>query len=182
MRETRLTMINESLLEIPVVTLPQGFRFRYFKEQDEETWIRILTQAGEFPTEEAARERFRNEFSSSIGDLKERTLFIDTQEGESVGTAMGWYNTEFRDGTYGRLHWVSIIPNFQGQGLARPLVTQALKIMKEKHNKAYLTTRPRSYKGIKLYLDYGFKPLMQTKQCAQGWNLVEEFLGIKLTS
>ena len=180
MREVRLTMVNERLSSSPAVPLPSGFRFRYFADQDQETWINILTQASEFPTLEAAQDRFQTEFTSTLPELGKRAVFLETNEGLPVGTAMGWYNTEFRDGNYGRLHWVSIIPSYQGKGLARPLVTKALKILEANHTKAYLTTRPRSYKGIKLYLDYGFKPLTQTEHCREGWDLVAKTLGISI--
>lgn len=180
MKRIRLTMVNENLRNCPIAPLPPGFRFRYFTDDDEEAWIKILTQAGEFPTVAMAQERFQNEFSSSFQRLQERAFFVETEQGKPVGTAMGWYNPAFRDGNYGRLHWVAIMPPYQGKGLARPLVTKALQIMKKEHTKAYLTTRPRSYKGIRLYLDYGFKPVRQTADCQEGWDLVAKILGIKI--
>lgn len=177
---TRLTMINENLQGTPLIALPQGYYFRFFQTAETRIWTNILTKAGEFPTEDAAAERFINEFSFEQMALKDRLLFITNEDGTPIGTAMGWYNLEFKDGNYGRLHWVSIIPEFQGKGLARPLVTKALQIMEEKHQKAYLTTRPRSFKGIKLYLDYGFKPLLTTPDCLAGWKLVENLLKVQL--
>lgn len=180
MKETRLAMINDGPLETTVVALPEGYHFRFFQDGDEQIWVKILTLAGEFATKQAATERFQNEFDQVRDHLKERMIFIVTEDNQAVGTAIGWYNEEFKDGCYGRLHWVSIVPEFQGRGLARPLVTKALKIMEEEHRKAYLTTRPRSYKGIKLYLDYGFKPLLTTETCIAGWNLVEELLDVKI--
>ena len=180
MKHTRLTMINDNILPCPLAPLPRGYHFRFYKPGDGLIWAEIVTQADEFPALEAALDRFNREFSNADHQLSSRCLILETDSNQPIGTAMGWFNQDFRDGSYGRLHWVSIIPPYQGKGLARPLITHAIDLMKTHHSKAYLTTRIKSYKGIKLYLDYGFRPLIQSDDCRMGWNIVSKILNMEI--
>ena len=171
MKPIRLAMVNDNIIPCPRMSLPNGYKFRYFQPGDAETWAYIVTPAGEFSSFVAAMARFFNEFTGAESQLWNRCLILETDDKQPIGTAMGWYNEKFRDGSYGRLHWVSIIPPYQGKGLARPLVTHAIHLMKPYHSKAYLTTQTTSYKGIKLYLDYGFRPLIQKDDCLEDGRL-----------
>lgn len=180
MKHIKLSMINEDITSCPLVPLKEGFSFRYWRPGDEEIWAEIETAAGEFSDLEAALRRFADEFTGFEDELKERCRILESKDKEPIGTSMGWYNREFRDGSFGRLHWVSIVPAYQGLGLARPLVTHAIDLMKAHHTKAYVTTQTTSYKAIKLYLDYGFRPLMHTEDCQEGWQIVAKTLGKKL--
>jgi len=173
-------MINEDIISCPLVPLTEGFSFRPWQPGDAKTWAEIETAAGEFPDVQAALSRFSAEFTGYEDELKARCLILQTRENKPVGTAMGWYNKEFRDGSYGRLHWVSIIPAYQGLGLARPLVTSTIDLIKKNHAKAYLSTYTTNYKAIKLYLDYGFRPLIQTEDCLEGWEIAAKVLGKEL--
>ena len=58
----------------------------------------------------------------------------------------------------GRIHWVGIIPAFQGQGLSKPLLSAALARLTLDYRRAYLTTETTSYREINLYLSFGFMP------------------------
>src|SRR5690554_2990379 len=156
MKQIKLTMINEDIHHTPRLPLKAGFAFRPWQGGDEQIWAELETQAGEFASVDEALTRFRQEFAGYEEELASRCVILQTREQEPVGTVMGWYDKGFADGSYGRLHWVSIKPAYQGQGLARPLVTEGIQLMKPHHTKAYLTTQTTSYKGIKLYLDYGF--------------------------
>lgn len=173
-------MINNDLAACPLTPLPPGFKFRFFRRGESKIWAQITTQAGEFPNLPAALKRFRREFIQEKENLFKRCIFLETTENQAVGTAMGWYNHDFGDGFYGRLHWVAIIPAYQGRGLARPLISQALHIIRQHHGKAYLSTGTRSFKAIKLYLDYGFEPFIQTKEHRRGWRLIEKILNTEL--
>ena len=177
MKRIKLTMINEDITGCPLVPLRDGFSFRPWQPDDKQTWAEIETAAKEFPSLEAALRRFTDEFTGFEAELQSRCLILQTEDGKPIGTAMGWYNEEFRDGSYGRLHWVSITPEYQGLGLARPLITRAIDVMKRQHIKAYLNTYTVNHKAIRLYLDYGFRPLLQTEDCLEGWGIVGQVLG-----
>lgn len=180
MLTTRLFMLNTDLSTIPLVPLPEGYNFRFYQRGDELLWSQIETEAKEFDQVEDALTRFRTEFAGFEAELEECCLLLETKDQEPIGTAMAWSNPEFRDGSYGRLHWISLLPTYQGLGLARPLITRALKIMQERYTQGYLTTRQRNYKAIKLYFDYGFKPLVHNHDELVAWRNVEDILQLDL--
>lgn len=165
-------MILNNLDNLPDYPIPDGYSARYFKKGDEHKWAEIEASAGEFPDVHSAIKRFNDEFGPFIDEMEARSIFIDANDGRSVGTATAWYNREFMDGTYGRLHWVGIHKDFQGRGLGKPLVSAAMQRLKRFHDKAYLTTQTTSSIAIKIYLDFDFEPLMFSDQCPTAWRLL----------
>lgn len=63
-----------------------GFRIRWFRKDDENTWARVERQAGEFRSESEAKERFLSDFPDP-DMLFNRCTFVDNEPGETVGTA-----------------------------------------------------------------------------------------------
>lgn len=144
--------------------LPSGYRFRlYDHPKDIETWTNILCETKEYSTKEAALNRFKKEFLPYIEGVKKRMCFLETEDGRAIGTATAWYGA-MDDQLMGRLHWVEIIPEFQSKGLGRPLIAEAMRILKAKHKEAYLTTQSRSKVAIHLYLDLGWTPIRETEE------------------
>ena len=172
MEYIHVAMIRENLDSLPPAGLPPGYKFRMFKKGNEEEWAEIETSAGEFKTRDAALERFQKEFGAFTDEMEERSVFIVTGNGEYIGTSTAWYNKEFRDGTYGRLHWVGIHARHQGKGLGKPLVAQSMRILAQYHKKAYLTTQTTSAIAIKIYLDFGFIPIPEGEDAERGWRLL----------
>jgi ribosomal protein S18 acetylase RimI-like enzyme len=101
---------------------------------------------------------------------------LENSEKKCIGTAMAWFDDHFFREGYGRVHWVGIHPDYQGKGLAKPLVCKTMEIISERHSKVYLTTQTESFKAIKIYLDFGFKPFFKEKTCHGAWKLMAEFL------
>lgn len=160
--------------------LPAGYRLRLFMPGDEANWARIETEAGEFASVDDALRRFRDEFGASIDDMHERCIFIENGDGEPIGTATAWYKTVAGE-SFGRLHWVGIVPKEQGRKLARPLVAAALRVLAAKHGKAMLTSQTDSWRAIKMYLDFGFVPLLDgTDDCMEAWRWLESQLGLAI--
>ncbi|NLJ79997.1 MAG: GNAT family N-acetyltransferase [Firmicutes bacterium] len=183
MKNIRLIMINEDLSRHSPIPLQPGFKFRFFQDGDQETWAEIEAQAQEFPNIEAARARFQQEFRKQRKELSKRCFFLLDPAGKPVGTAMGWYgSSQFEGLLYGRLHWIAIIPSYQSLGLGRPLISQAVEVLKQFHKKAFLVTRPRNYRAIRIYLDFGFKPHLTAKEQHRGWRQVEEILKTAILS
>lgn len=149
--------------------LPPGYQFRRYKGQaDTETWVDILLKTKEFSTKEEALNRFNQEFFPHMQDVKERMIFLETNDGKVIGSATAWYG-RLNDQLIGRLHWVEIIPEYQARGLGRPLITEAMKILKTNHKQSYLTTQSRSMIAIHLYLNLGWRPLIDTKERKEAW-------------
>ena len=184
-----LTMCRETLEALPTARLPVGYGFRFFGQDDERTWARIETAAGEFSTRDAALARFRREFGGYDAELRQRCLFLIGPSGEDVGTAMGWFGpgpgvqpqpavagTSSSSRSWGRIHWVGIDPAWQRRGLSKPLVAEALRILGAHHDRAYLTTQTTSSVAVKVYLDYGFVPCNVVDDQRRGWRLMAEML------
>ena len=176
MEYIKVAMILERLDQLPYHPLPEGYQLRNFREGDEDTWSEIETSVDEFKSVDKASEHFHEEFGPYIDEMKIRCFFIDTAGGRSIGTATAWYNRDFRDGTYGRLHWVGIHPDLQGKKLGKPLTSAAMDRLAQYHKKAYLTTQTTSFIAIKIYLDFGFEPYLTMDSCPKAWQLLAKKL------
>lgn len=176
MENIPVIMILEDLTKLPKYELPEGYNFRNFREGDKRLWAEVETAAGEFTDLRKGIKQFENEFEINQEELTQRFLILENSKKECIGTAMGWYDDHFFRKGYGRVHWVGIHPDYQGKGLAKPLVSQTMEIIKERHTKCYLTTQTESYKAIKIYLDFGFIPYIKDENGTKAWKLMANFL------
>jgi ribosomal protein S18 acetylase RimI-like enzyme len=69
--------------------------------------------------------------------LSKRLYFLMNSEGRYIGTAMAW-SAELDGEAQGSLYWLSIIPEYQGKKLAKPLVSTVLKRISEYSRKILL--------------------------------------------
>ncbi|MEC0242837.1 GNAT family N-acetyltransferase [Paenibacillus dokdonensis] len=180
MKNIPLTMVRQHLNDIPQYPFPSPFRVRNFKPGDERSWVKIETSVGEFADEDAALKHFDKEFGSHVHEMKSRCLFIENGDGEAIGTTTAWYGALRDEERIGRIHWVAIRPEYQGQKLAKPLLGAALQVLDQYHPQAYLTTQTTSFKAIQMYLDFGFEPLLHAPGCMEGWTLLESVLNRKI--
>lgn len=174
-------MVRENLLDIPQYSLPSDFKLRLFKEGDEHNWANIETQVAEFKNEQLAFTHFTREFGPYMEDMMKRCLFIENKNGEAIATTTAWYGRlAEQNEMLGRIHWVGVVPAYQGRKLAKPLLSAALNILVKHHTNAYLTSQTTSYQAINLYLNYGFKPLFTAPSCYEAWELIEKTLHRKI--
>lgn len=160
------------LKHIPDYPLPDGFEFSPLNSEKEgEQWAEITTATSEFPDKNQALIRFSTELASDLNKAKKRIIFLKTTTGRYAGTACAWFG-KWNGETIGRLHWVEIMPKFQGHKLGRPLIAETLSLLKQYHDKAYLKTQPGSLAAIHLYRDFGFKPAIHTTEEKRAWNHV----------
>lgn len=181
MERIKLAMVRKNMLAIPESSLPEGFQMRLFEKEDEYNWARTETRVDEFKDEKSALEHFRKEFGPYIDDMIERCLFIEDEHGEVIATTTAWYGElEGYDEVLGRIHWVGVVPEYQGRKLSKPLLSAAMNILASKHSKAYLTSQTTSYQAVNLYLNYGFEPLIISPTCHKAWELMEQTLNRKI--
>jgi len=165
-----IVMVRDTLDNLPRYPLPDGYSIRAFKRGEGPVWAGIGAAAGNFTSVEAAQERFDKEFAEPVDDMESRCFFIvENESNRAVGTAMAWYDPDFNGEPYGRVHWVSIIPEYQGKGLAKPLMSVVLNRLAQSHTKATLGTQTFRRAAVKLYLDLGFKPFSKNPTCPQAW-------------
>ncbi|MFJ6411827.1 GNAT family N-acetyltransferase [Terribacillus saccharophilus] len=181
MKRISLSMVREDLLDIPQYPLPDGFRLRFFEKGDEHHWACVEASVDEFENKESALEHFHKEFGPFIDEMTNRCVFIENEHGEVIGTTTAWYGNLKDDGEIvGRIHWVGIVPAYQGKKLSKPLLSAAMNILANYHSKAYLTSQTTSYQAINMYLNYGFKPFITAPSCHEAWSLVEDTLDRKI--
>lgn len=141
------------------IKLPEGYRFVTYNKGDETHWADIEMSVGEFDNRDDALSYFSKEFKEDYEALEKRCLFIEDSGGEKVATTTAWKGTLAGDSA-SRLHWVAVKPEYQGLGLCKCLIQEALKVYDSLNENLsiYLTTQTWSYKAINIYLQYGFTP------------------------
>ena len=79
--------------------------------------------------------------------------------------------------SWGRVHWVAIRPEFQGRGLAKPLISASLRIIEQLgHDKVYLSTATPRLPAINLYLSQGFLPERHSEEDIVAWEEVARWI------
>lgn len=178
-----VTMTRADLDNIPQYPLAEGFYFDFFKEGDEAAWVNVETVTDEFENKEKAWARFNREFGPRLDEFSKRCLFLKNKEDKIVGTTTAWYGClEEGEDPIGRIHWVSILPEYQGQGLGKALLSEAMNLLAKYHQKAYLDSSTKNYRAINMYLSYGFEPLIRHTEDLEAWKIIEKALDKKIIS
>jgi ribosomal protein S18 acetylase RimI-like enzyme len=166
------------VLSQPAPVLPDGFSFRFFQEGDEKNWARIETSVLEFDDEASAVRYFTRDYLPFMDDLKRRCVFVMNRDKLSVATATAWYASS-RLGYQASLHWVSVMPIYQGLGLGKSVVQKALSIFPstDPGEAVWLHTQTWSHVAVQLYHKLGFN-LLKTGQTAVVTNSSD---GIKIS-
>ena len=110
-------------------------------------------------------------------EMEQRCLFLENPKGEVIGTTTAWYGNLTRDSKIcGRIHWVAILPEYQGKQLSKPLLSEAMNRLSQYHNQAFLTSQTTSYQAVNMYLNYGFRPILSNEKDYEAWTLLEKTL------
>lgn len=169
-------MTHDDLTRIPNHLFSGLYNCRLYVPGDESLWAQLQTTTDSFKIETEALKHFEEEFGNAEKELKKRCFFLETAQHKCIGSSMAWYGDGRFDKSYGRLHWVVIDPDFQGQGLGKQLISFSLKQLSKRYEKAYLTTQTTSYKAINIYLDFGFKPYIDNSESKRAWKLLADIL------
>lgn len=153
--------------------LPEGFHYEFYKLGDEEEWIKIHIESGEFTSIDSGLQIFHDFYDYFIDELPNRCIFIvDDKTGEKVGTATISLLKEKEYGMNGAVDWVAIKKNYQGRKLAKPLISKFIEIANALgHKEIILHTQTTTWLAAKLYLDYGFDILNNEEVI--GWSILK---------
>ena len=161
-------MTRPDLEGLPWFDPPPGFSVRAFAPGDEAHWLRIQAAADRF--NEITPALFRREFGADVASLRARQRYLVAPDGVPIGTATAWFGVDPHGRAAGRLHWVAIVPAYQGRGLARSLLADACARLRDLgHDRAYLTTSSRRAAAIGLYSRFGFVPEVLGPEDAAAW-------------
>ncbi|HVM49017.1 MAG TPA: GNAT family N-acetyltransferase [Candidatus Acidoferrum sp.] len=164
----RILMWRENLEDVPEFGVPAGFGLRWHCPGDEAAWLRIDRLAN--PGDGTPPDLFDRVFGADLGLLARRQCYLLDGHGEPVGTATAWFDDDFEGARVGRIHYVAVVPEYQGRGLSRPLMTAVCGRLRELgHCCAYLATATHRIRAINLYRRFGFKPLIRNEAEADAW-------------
>lgn len=166
-----ILLLRKNLRSISEYVLPEGFTIRFYNDRDADHWVAIQNFAFQQNTFNA--ERFCREFQRDLEQLKTRMLFLCNPIGRVIGTSTSWHE----DQETGLVHWMAIIPEYQGRGMSKPLLSATLKQMKALgYTRSILRTKPFLIAAINLYLGFGFKPCIQSERERERWEqVIEQF-------
>lgn len=171
-------MIRPDMAGLPQYFPPDGYSIRTYRPGDEASWTLIHEKT--YNDVAITLEDFQKSFGYDLVAMEDRGFFLETSKGEVVGTATAWYEDDFHDKDFGLVHWVAIIPEHQGKGLSKALMTRVMNRLAQSHDRAMLRTSAERIPAIHLYLNYGFRPLYYTKRCPKEWDLVRGSLSHRL--
>ncbi len=167
-------MLHPQLSKAPTYDLPAGYTMRFYEEGDVETWVRIQQAADQFlvPTAETFAEAL-----SDQSKLPQRVMFLVDPSGKDIGTITAWDDAQLMGRDIGQVHWVAIIPEAQGAGLAKPMLSSALQVlMQQGYRDAWLETGSARIPAINLYLSFGFQPYPRAESELAAWRSIAEKL------
>ena len=149
-----LLMIRQNLNNLPVLTFPRGWLVRFYKPGDEVHWVRIQQAADQF--NEITPKVFDRYFNDRE-QLVSRQIYLFQPGNPPIGTVTAWFNHDFRGASWGRVHWLAVLPEHQGKGLGKALFSLACRRLAELgHSRAYLTTARERTAAVRLYKSFGF--------------------------
>lgn len=168
-----LYLIHKNLDNIKDYELPDGYRFVFYKNGDEKDWVNIELLSGEFISFKEGMEAFEKYYGMTKKELEHMCIFIENEQGEKIATSTAFYLEEPIGEITGNVHWVAIKQEYQGKGLAKPLISFTLKQMRKLgHLKTLLHTQTHTWLAVKIYLDMGFEPY-QLKEYYDGWRMIK---------
>ncbi len=164
-----LKMLRENLEGIPQFPLPENFSMRWFQPGEEQLWRAIQSAADKF--NDITPELFAKQFGDDASLLAQRQCYLLDPQHNAIGTATAWFNDNFEGERVGRIHWLVILPEHQGKGLSKPLMSAVCNRLKKLgHARTYLTTSSARIPAINLYLKFGFVPAPQSDDEQKIWN------------
>jgi GNAT superfamily N-acetyltransferase len=174
-RNVYILMEREHLDDIPECPLPPGYSAKWYEPGDTESWIRIHEAAERYA--EISEAVYVKEFGDDPGLLASRQCFLFDAQHAPAATATAWFDDDFHGRAYGRVHWVAVVPEHQGQGLSKPLLSLVLKRMVDlNHKRAYLCTSTARLPAVNLYEGFGFRPFLRSQEDTDHWSLLNPLL------
>lgn len=151
-----LTLWRRNLANLPDYPLPPEYRLRLIAPGEVSSWVEVQQAAEPYLT--MSEEWFWQEFGTPKGLAWERCFLLEESAGPVVGTITAWSDDQLDGRERGRVHWLAIRPEWQGRGLAKPMVSAALQLLSRHHDSAYLITQAERTVAIRLYEAMGFEP------------------------
>lgn len=178
-RNVSVVLATARLAETPDYAFTDGFRMRWYRPGDEATWVQVQSASDRY--NKITRELFVRAFGTDETVLAERVGFLVDPVGNDIGTATAWVDAEWQHRTAGRVHWVAIVPAWQGKGLAKPMLSAVCqRLLQQGQTEAYLDTSTARVPAINLYRSFGFEPVITNDEERQIWRELGPHLKVPL--
>jgi GNAT superfamily N-acetyltransferase len=170
----RVMMLRTDLQNVPHYPLPSPYQTGWYKEGDEHQWLAIKAQSDQFHTADMAY--FLQTYSEHRALLAQRQVYLYDAAGKAVGTVTAWFE-ELAGKTYGKINWMLLVPEVQGIGLSKALLSLSCHRLGELgHIQVLLYTLTARIPAINLYRQFGFVPLIRSEADIEAWNEVNFLL------
>jgi RimJ/RimL family protein N-acetyltransferase len=174
MENHSVTMVRENMNDIPEIPFPEGYGIRYFRSGEGYIWTRIQKAAEPFFSIEDSL--FNREFGDHLNEMPDRSFFVINNKEEEIGTITAWWKNNWKGKDWGMIHWVAIHPQHQRRGLAKSAMSVAMKRLKRSHDRCMLNTSTGRIAAIKVYLDFGFQPYIDSEEKHKAWRQLASVL------
>lgn len=187
-------MIHRNLALAPSIALPPGYRMRFYRDGDIDQWLRIQLAAD--PDYGATAEMFAHELPGDTAHLATRVMFLVDPTGSDIGTITAWNDSEIEGRDIGRIHWVAIAREAQGRGLAKPMLSAAIAVLRALgYGAAWLWTGTAPIEmwpqlirlpcsppiaPINLYRSFGFEPYLRDAADRAAWRALAPHLKLPI--
>lgn len=172
----QVMMLRPSLDDFPQFSLPQPFTIRWYQAGDEQHWLAMKARSDHF--HHADLSYYLNTYGAHAELLPERQAFLCDSAAQPIGTTTAWFE-DFAGQHYGKVNWVLIVPEAQGQGLAKPLLSAiGQRLRRLGHTRALLYTLTTRLPAIHLYQQFGFVPCVRHAADAEAWDEINQRLRV----
>ena len=165
-----LFMMCEQPRQAAFRPLPMGFHLRLCTPQEVPLWGKMNVDDPSSPTYMA--DYFAQVYAPRQEEFFRRCTFLCTEAGQPVATCFLW---PAYGGRLHTLHWFKVLPEYEGQGLGRALLTCLLQDLPQGERPLYLHTHPSCFRAVGLYADFGFS-LLSGPRVGSRQNDLEESL------
>ncbi len=153
-----LTLYKTDTKKYSEYSLPEGYRFVFYKKGDEAHWAEIERSVGQFDNVEEGLRSFQASFVNGQNlVLEERMIFVVDSDGEYVATSALW-NGDYLGKECQRIHWVAVKDKCSGKGIAKAMLSFLMKLYNDLGYKdfIFLDTGTRNYAAVNIYRHFGF--------------------------
>ena len=155
----------------PNYCLSTGYSIRFFRSGDITVWLRIYQEV--YPQEKISPDFHGQEFGNDIDDLANRQLFLCNENGKEIGTITARIDPNYLGSKWGYIGWLAIVPPYQRQGLAKPLVSAVMDCLSGLGcTRAYSTIALQQVVAIQLFLRFGFLPVVRDHRDETAWDSI----------
>ncbi len=165
--QLRMSIGAQTVSALPAASLPATYEIRSIRSKDKGSWAKMMRAAGF-----AGWTRARIDEWLAAPERRDGSRVV-IHEGQVVAATFATRNSP----TTGALDYVAAHPDHSGRGLGRAVCLGVLNYLTAKgYTEVTLSTDDFRLAALKVYLDLGFKPVIQRPDMVGRWKRVHRLL------